>query len=114
MNNVIKEKVSGIQDALKAMIHSDETGSGFQQLKKAVADRIRETQNAVETMMGLKQLNISDDIRGKMKEIEDATEVMLHLNDDKGSRELGAKIHNMIKEIYDAYEVMVFHEKPKK
>ena len=113
MSNIIKEKVTGIQDALKAMIHSDESGSGFDKLKKNVADKIRETEEAADTMMGLSQVDVGENIRGKMKEIGDATEVMLHLDDNNGSKEIGKKIHDMIKEIYDAYEVMVFHEKPK-
>ena len=112
MSNVFKDKITGIQDALKAMIHSNESGSKFDQLKKAVVDRIHETEEAAGTMLDFKKVDLGDDIRGKMKEIGDATEVMLHL-DDTASKELGKKIHGLIKEIYDAYEVMVFHEKPK-
>ena len=112
MNNIFKDKIKGIQDALKAMIHSNESGSGFDQLKKAVVDRIRETEEAADTMMGLKQTDFSGEIRQKMKEIGDATEVMLNL-DDTGSKEAGKKIHGLVEEISNAYDVMVFHEKPK-
>ena len=113
MNNAFKDKIKGVQDALKTMIHSEEIGAGFDQLKKAVADRIRETEEAADTMMGLKQTDFGEEIRGKMKEIGDATEVMLHLNDNNGSKQIGEKIHGLIKEISDAYDVMIFHEKPK-
>ena len=110
----IKKKINDIHDAIDEMDQSNESGSGFAKLKKAVVDRIHETEKAADVMLGLNKADVSGEIREKMKEIGDATEVMLHMDDTHASKEIGRKIKKLIKEIYDAYDVMVFNEKPKK
>ena len=110
----LKKKINGIHDAIDEMDQSNESGSGFARLKKAIVDRIKETENTADAMMGLSKADFSGEIRGKMKEIEDATEIMLNLQDNTASKEIGKKIKKLIAEISEAYDVMVLNGIPKK
>lgn len=109
----IKQKIKEIEDALDAMVASKDSGESFGKLKKAVVDRIRETEESADAMLGLDRNDVSEDIRAKLKEVGTATDSLLNLEDEAQSKQVGDDIRLLIDEITNASEVMISGNKPK-
>ena len=102
----IREKIKEIDDAIELMLHTDEYSESFHDMKHAVVEKIHETEEAADVMLGQKKTDLDSEIVEKMREVREASETLMSQNDHESSKETGGRIRELLHDIKEAAETL--------
>ena len=119
----IKDKIREIETAVDGMVMNEDgikplgeaEGESFDRLKKSLSEKIKETEVFANDILEKREnKDFKGDLFDKLKEIEDATDRLMALNDHDTNKKKHGEIRKLLNEMREASEELYIDDRMNK